>query len=302
MPTANDLLTRWPGLDIALRRDRLQPGFQQSAGRLAPHLPAFHAAAERAVAGLWNREPSLWSADAEVQAKIANRLGWLTSPGLMADQLDTLTRFAASVREAGFTDVVLLGMGGSSLAPEVLRAVVGSGAQGLRLHMIDSTDPAAVLAIDTDIRKTVYIFASKSGTTIEPNSLYGYFRSSLENADIKPWASQFIAITDEGTELAFNAKRRRFREIFINPTDIGGRYSAISYFGMVPAALMGQDVAAIVGWALAMLASTEPGTVNVAEHSAFALGIAMAAGARHGRDKLTLLVPPGLESFGLWVE
>lgn len=302
MPTAHDLIARWPALDISLRRERLQTGFHRFAGRLAPALPAFEAAAQRTVDGLWNRDTSLWSSDAEVQAKIANRLGWLASPAFMADNLERLGSFAAAVREQGFTDVVLLGMGGSSLAPEVLKTVVGTGPQGLRLHMIDSTDPAAVLAVDTDVKKTVYIFASKSGTTIEPNSLYGYFRQGLEHAEIKQWPAQFIAITDEGTELAFNARRRKFREVFINPTDIGGRYSAISYFGLVPAALMGQDLAALVGYALAMLASTDPADVSVSEHSAFALGIAMAAGAKNGRDKLTLLVPPALEAFGLWVE
>ncbi len=302
MPSANDLISRWPGLDIAVRRDRLAHGFQRSPGRLGAFLPPFEAAAQRAVSGLWNRDPATWSADPEVQARIANRLGWLSSPALMADSLERLHTFAAGVRADGYTDAVLLGMGGSSLAPEVLRSVVGIGPGGLQLHMIDSTDPAAVLSVDTDVTKTIYVFASKSGTTIEPNSLYGYFRQGLEHAGIKAWAKQFVAITDDGTELAFNARRRQFREVFINPTDIGGRYSALSFFGLVPAALMGQDLEALVGYALAMLASTEPAAVHVEQHSAFALGAAMAAGARHGQDKLTLLVPPALESFGLWVE
>lgn len=302
MPSTDDLLSRWPALDVATRRDRLQQGFRRSVGRLGAVLPPFEAAAQRVVTGLWNKDAATWSADPDVQAKVANRLGWLSSPALMADSLERLRTFAAGVRDDGFTDVVLLGMGGSSLAPEVLRSVVGAGQGGLRLHMIDSTDPAAVLAVETEVARTLYVFASKSGTTIEPNSLFGFFRQGLESAGIKTWAKQFVAITDEGTELAFTARRRPFREVFINPTDIGGRYSALSYFGLVPAALMGQDLDALVGYALGMLASTEPAGVQVDRHSAFALGAAMAAGARHGQDKLTLLVPAALESFGLWVE
>ncbi|MGE3507285.1 MAG: glucose-6-phosphate isomerase [Vicinamibacterales bacterium] len=302
MPTANDLITRWPDLAIGERRDRLQQGFRASPGRLGPALAPFELTALRAVTGLWNRDPALWSADPEVQARIAQRLGWLTSPALMADAIDRLKTFAAGVRQDGFTDVVLLGMGGSSLAPEVLRSVVGPAPGWLRLHMIDSTDPAAVLAIETDVQRTLYIFASKSGTTIEPNSLAAFFRQGLEHGGVKAWAKQFVAITDEGTELAAMAQRRQFREVFINPSDIGGRYSAVSYFGLVPAALMGQDLEALVGYALGMLSSTEPGEVRVDRHGAFALGVAMAAGARHQRDKLTLLVPAELEAFGLWVE
>lgn len=302
MPTANDFVSGFPTLNIAARRDRLGQGFRAATGRLGRVLPEFEPATVRAVTGLWNRDPAVWSSEAAVQSTIAQRLGWLTSPALMAAAIDRLTTFAEGVRRDGFTDVVLLGMGGSSLAPEVLRAVVGTAPGWLRFHMLDSTDPAAILAIDTNVAQTLYIFASKSGTTIEPLSLASFFRQGLEHADIKTWPKQFVAITDEGTELAFNARRRQFREVFINPSDIGGRYSALSYFGLVPAALMGQDLDALVGYGLAMLATTEPGAVAVGAHGAFALGMGMAAGARHDHDKLTLLVPPGLGAFGLWVE
>lgn len=304
MPSAHDLITAFPALDVARRRDRLPHDFHWSPGRLAPRLPPFEEAARRTMDGLWHRDPALWSADPDVQARIAQRLGWLTSPVLMAESIERLQEFAEGVRRDGFTDVVLLGMGGSSLAPEVLRAVIGPGTGGLRLHMIDSTDPAAVLAVDTDVRRTLYLFASKSGSTIEPNALAAYFRQGLEHAGVTAWASQFVAITDEGTELAAIARRRKFRAVFINPSDIGGRYSALSYFGLVPAALMGQDLQALTGYALAMLALADPATMTEGDrsHGAFALGAAMAAGARHGHDKLTLLVPPALEPFGLWVE
>jgi len=195
MPSANDLISRWPGLELATRRDRLQRGFQRSTGRLTAALPPYEAAARRTVSALWNKDASLWSADPDVQAKIANRLGWLSSPALMADSLDRLTTFAAGIRRDGVTDVVLLGMGGSSLAPEVLRSVIGPGPGGLRLHMIDSTDPAAVLGIETDVTKTVYIFASKSGTTIEPNSLAAHFQHALVTAGIDLSVGSVMALS-----------------------------------------------------------------------------------------------------------
>src|SRR5207253_6250182 len=125
--------------------------------------------------------------------------------------------------------------------------------------MLDSTDPASVLAVSTDPERTLYILASKSGTTIEPNSLAAHFRRTLEEAHVSAWADHFVAITDEGTELARRARAERFRDVFINPADIGGRYSALSFFGLVPAALMGQNLTALVGWGLAMLAAAEPG-------------------------------------------
>ena len=200
------------------------------------------------------------------------------------------------------TDVVLLGMGGSSLAPEVLRAIVGVARQSPQLHMLDSTDPAAILSIASDPRSTLFIIASKSGTTIEPNSLAAYFRKRLEDAGVSAWASHFIAITDAGTELAKRATADHYRDAFINPSDIGGRYSALSFFGMVPSALMGQSVRAIVDSGLRMLAASDPGHGAFSSNPAAQLGLAIGAAARSGRDKLTLLVPPPLEEFGLWIE
>ncbi len=161
----------------------------------------------------------------------------------MAESLPRLQAFAEAVRRDGFTDVVLLGMGGPSLAVEVLRATLGVAPGWLRLRTLDSTDPAAALAVSTPRDRTFYIFTSKSGTTIEPNAFAAPFRHGLHG-----WADHFIAITDEGTELAARARVERFREIFINPVDIGARYSALSFLGLVPAALMGQEMAALVGW------------------------------------------------------
>ncbi len=144
--------------------------------------------------------------------------------------------------------------------------------------------------------------SSKSGTTIEPNSLAAHFRTELERAHVAHWPDHFVAITDEGTELARRARGEGFRDVFINPSDIGGRYSAVSFFGLVPAALMGLDVSALIGWSIAMLAAAEPGFGTAVANPATALGLTIGSGARAGRDKLTLVVPPPLEPFGLWVE
>src|SRR6476660_4977185 len=215
MHSAHELLTRWPALDVAAKRARLQDTFHLSPGSLREVCAATADAAERTAAGLWRRETSVWSADPSVQQTIANRLGWLSSPALMAEAIPRLEAFAASVRREGFTDIVLLGMGGSSLAPEVLRAVLGVAPDWPRFHMLDSTDPAAVRAAATPPAQTLYILASKSGTTLEPNSLAAHFRQRLE-ASVAHWNEHFVAITDEGTDLARRARSERFRDVFIN--------------------------------------------------------------------------------------
>jgi glucose-6-phosphate isomerase len=253
-------------------------------------------------AGLFRADPSVWSSDTTVQRAIGNRLGWLTSPQLMVDTIDRLSTLTGHIRDEGIEDIVLLGMGGSSLAPEVLRAVIGVEPGWPRFHMIDSTDPAWVRSVATAPALTLYILASKTGGTIEPNSLAAHFRQALEVTHVPHWGRHFLAITDEGTELDTRSRIEQFRDVFINPSDIGGRYSALSYFGMVPAALMGQDVASILGWGLAMLDEAQSTDLDAVDNPAVALGLLMAAGAQSGRDKMTLIVPPELEPFGLWVE
>jgi glucose-6-phosphate isomerase len=298
MERADDFATRPRHVDLARRTAYLKSTFRFSSGNHFERADIDRAS--RAAEGLRRRDPATWSSAPAVQTKIANRLGWLTSPELMAESIDRLTAFAETVKSAGIADVVLLGMGGSSLAPEVLRAIGGSAAGYPALHVLDSTDPAAVHAVHVSVDRTLFILASKSGTTIEPNSLAAYFKRQLEHAGVSRWADHFIAITDDETELHKRARAEGFREIFINPSDIGGRYSALSFFGLVPAALMGQDVRSLVGWGLAMLdASREP---EVMKNPAVLPGLMMAAGARNGRDKLTLVQPVELEPFGLWVE
>jgi glucose-6-phosphate isomerase len=297
-----DVHDRWPALDVPGKLSRLPQRTSLAAGPLATLIDGYKDQARRALAGLLARDPSAWSTDEHVQQTIANRLGWLSSPALMADRIPHLHAFASAIARDGFTDVVLLGMGGSSLAPEVLRAVLGPEAGWPRLHMLDSTDPAAIRAVSSPPKLTLYVLASKSGTTTEPNALAAHFRARLEAARVSRWADHFVAITDEGTPLAERARSEQFRELFINPGDIGGRYSALSYFGLVPAALMGYPIEDLLGWGLAMLDAAGDPSGDPAANPAAALGLLMGAAARAGRDKLTLLLPPSLEPFGLWVE
>ena len=238
-----------------------------------------------------------------MQATIANRLGWLTSPDWVIPSLPRVQQFAAGIRASGFTHVVLLGMGGSSLAPEVLRAVLGVKHGWPSFHMLDSTDPGSVAAVEAaiDVRRTLFLLASKSGGTIEPNSMAAHFRARLDASGAARWPDHFVAITDEGTALHRLATGERFRDVFVNPSDIGGRYSALSFFGLVPAALMGHDAAELVDWARAMLWLCGPDR-PMGTNSAALLGVAMAEGALAGRDKLTIVTPPRLDAVGLWID
>jgi transaldolase/glucose-6-phosphate isomerase len=249
---------------------------------------------------LWSKRLDVWTGEPAVQSKIANRLGWLDALAFITPQLGRLRDFAGSIRDAGFTDVVLLGMGGSSLAPEVLRQVVGVSAGFPRFRMLDSVDPDAVRNALDKPETSLFVVASKSGSTIEPNSMAAEARRRVLAAGHAEWGSRFIAITDDNTQLHRRALQDGFREIFVNPADIGGRYSALSFFGLVPAALMGVDLERFVSAARDMEAACR--MTDARQNPGLALGALMAAGAAVGRDKLTLQTPDSLRSFGLWVE
>ena len=249
---------------------------------------------------LWNRKLDVWSADPEIQQLIANRLGWLRATDFVTPLVPRLHAFAESVKQSGFTDVVLLGMGGSSLAPEVLRQVLCPADRVPRFRVLDSVDPDAVRAAMDRARDTLFVIASKSGTTIEPNVMAEEAKRRVIAEGHTNWGSRFVAITDPDTALHRRATAEGFRDVFVNPPDIGGRYSALSLFGMVPAALMGLDVKGLLAGARAMEQACRHGRAG--ENPGLALGALMGAGARAGRDKLTLWVPPELQSFGLWVE
>jgi len=249
---------------------------------------------------LWNRELAVWTPDETVQQKIAHRLGWLTALDFVKPHLDRLRGFAEGVRSGGFTDVVLLGMGGSSLAPEVMRQVLGVAPGYPRFRMLDSVDPEAVRDAMAHAATSLFVFASKSGGTIEPNVMAAEAKARVEAAGHTPWSSRVVAITDENTALHQRALGERFRDVFVNPSDIGGRYSALSFFGLVPAALMGADLDRLLASARAMADACRASDPRA--NPGLALGAVMAASAEAGRDKLTLVVPPKLASFGLWVE
>ena len=252
------------------------------------------------VNALWTRRLDVWTQDPSTQEKIRNRLGWLHAMGAVSEQISRLQTLSQAIRTEQLTDIVLLGMGGSSLAPEVLRHIIGVATGFPRFRMLDSVDPEAVRTAFERAATSLFILASKSGSTIEPNAMAAEARRRLDAAGVADWGSRFIAITDDGTALHRLALAERFREIFINPSDIGGRYSALSLFGMVPAALMGADVDTLLAQARRM--DTACRSADVATNPGCVLGAFMAAAAEAGRDKLTLLLPRHLYAFGLWVE
>ena len=247
---------------------------------------------------LWSHDTTLWPGGMAARTEIANRLGWLTVARDLRPQASELVWFARDLRRAGFTRAYLLGMGGSSLAPEVLKGVFGTGADGLDLTVLDTTDPAAIRAAerDVDLHRAVLVVSSKSGSTIEVESLYRHFATAVGGR-----GAQFLAITDPGTTLQRLAWEYRFRRVFTNPPDIGGRYSALSYFGLVPAALLGVDVGRLMDGGIGMARQCAPG-IPPAENPGLALGRALAGAAEAGNDKLTLLLDWRIAALGLWIE
>ena len=193
---------------------------------------------------LWAGDVSLWGDDPQTRSAIGQRLGWLQVVEIMEGEKERLREFADEIRSSGFKNCVLLGMGGSSLAPEVFSSSFGAAKGYLNLKVLDSTIPASILDLEknVDLEHTLFVVASKSGGTIEVLSLYQYFRAKMEKLFGETAGSRFIAITDPGTNLGKLASEQGFRRVFLNPADIGGRFSSLSYFGLVPAALIGMDL------------------------------------------------------------
>ncbi|MEB2284847.1 MAG: transaldolase [Polyangiaceae bacterium UTPRO1] len=253
---------------------------------------------------LWKQDPTLWKADDPThQAEIAARMGWLDVADLMLGKVDELTAFADEVRAAGFTRAVLCGMGGSSLAPEVLRRTFGVAKGHVDVQVLDSTDPAAVAARErwSDPAKTLYIVSSKSGSTTEPNVFFQYFYDRVRKAHGDQAGRHFVAITDPGTAMEARARAHGFRRVFLARPEIGGRYSALSHFGLVPAALMGIDVAKLLQRAKRMMLACGP-TIPAARNPGLYLGAVIGALAKAGRDKLTFIVDRKVDTFGYWLE
>ncbi len=275
-------------------------------------LGAYQGAVDQALAALdrdnvpqrmWSKDASVWSTAEEHVKEITHRLGWLTVADDMRAHVDELRAFADEVRTAGYTDVVVLGMGGSSLGPDVARITYGSAKGFPRLHVLDTTDPASILALEKDITllKTLFIVASKSGTTSEIEAFHRYFRSRVHPKLRDNDGRNFIAVTDPGTALEDIAKAEGFRRVFLNPADIGGRYSVLSYFGLVPMVLAGIDIEMLLDRGRAMARACAPGVPSASNPGVW-LGAIMGALAKAGRDKITFVASKKIASFGYWVE
>jgi len=253
------------------------------------------------VARIWNKDHTVWKPEPK---EITNRLGWLALPEVMKDIVPELTSFAEEVRSAGYRHVVLLGMGGASLGAEVLHDTLGSGRGYPDFRILDSTVPGWVATVTEaiDPAHTIFLVSSKSGGTIETTTFYKYFRGLVEQSVGKEHAGRnFVAITDAGSSLAGLAEEAGFRRAFLNPEDVGGRYSVLSYFGLVPAALTGIDIKLILGRAEEMRRQCTA-DVPVQENPGARLGALIGTFARQGKDKLTLVTSSTVASFGLWLE
>jgi glucose-6-phosphate isomerase len=277
--------------------------------RLKTSLPETLAAAVKAAIGdwqsgskmqrLWQRDAALWTGDDE-----ASWLGWLDITEEQIAHPVELRNLAKEVWSAGFKDILLLGMGGSSLCPEVLRMTFGKIAGYPDLHVLDSTDPAQVKTFENkiDIAKALFIVSSKSGSTLEPNIFKQYFFERTKQAvGADKAGSHFIAITDPGSKMQQVAEADRFRHIFFGRPSIGGRYSALSHFGMVPAAVVGIDTKKFLDRTQEMVQACGP-SAPVEENPGAVLGIILGTAARSGRDKVTIITSPDISDLGAWLE
>jgi transaldolase/glucose-6-phosphate isomerase len=248
-----------------------------------------------AVPRMWAGDHTLWSDD---PTEIADRLGWLPVIEESRANYTEADGVAVAAKGDGLAAAVVLGMGGSSLFPEVLARTFGKGLAGLDLHVLDTTDPAAIQRVEDQLglERTLFLVASKSGTTLETRSHLAHFWERTGGD-----GRRFVAITDPGTELAALATDRRFRAVFENRPDIGGRYSALSWFGVVPGALLGYDVPRLLERASEAAVGLGP-PVAAGTHAGLRLAAVLGACALAGRDKLTLVLPGEIASFGLWLE
>lgn len=263
------------------------------------HLEAMHFSNR-----LWRKDPSLWKSDAKDQEDIRNALGWLHVAEKMEENLQEINIFKDEILQAGFRHVLHMGMGGSSLTPLVFERTFTPDKDALPLTVLDSTDPATILEIEKSlpIADTLFIVASKSGTTAEPLAFAEYFYQKVKKIKGERAGENFCVITDPGTPLVKMAQERAFRKTFLNFLDIGGRYSALSYFGLVPAALMGVDVNELLERALRMV-HTCASSVPARENPGLMLGAVLGELAKnHKRNKVTFLVPEVISTLGMWLE
>lgn len=272
---------------------------EESLGGLERSVGAAHDEARALVARIRERDHTVWQRD---PTEVADRLGWLDAPRRAEEEADGLTGFAAEAADDGLTEAALLGMGGSSLFPELLARTFGPAAGHLGLHVLDSTDPGAVLDLERRLPwgSTLVVAASKSGTTLEMRCLLARYHQRL--AELRPDhpGATIAAITDPGTPLQERAEREAFRRVLTAPPDVGGRYSALTVFGLAPAALLGVELPGLVEPARAVLDRALAGRDQPGDP--IRLGAVLAAAVRAGRDKLTLLLPDDVPGLGAWIE
>ncbi|MET0625569.1 MAG: bifunctional transaldolase/phosoglucose isomerase [Pyrinomonadaceae bacterium] len=293
---------------IESKRDALLSGINERvSASLGKYADAVSAAIKEAEKGdvmrrVWRKDAALWKSEEEHQKIIKNSLGWLNVADVVIGVEDDLVAFAERIRAHNFKHIVLNGMGGSSLAPEVLRRTFGKQEGFPELLVLDSTDPDTVAELRERINpaQTLFVVSSKSGTTTEPLMFYRYWYGEVGKVKENP-GENFLAVTDPGTKMEADATRDKFKRVFLNPSDIGGRYSALSYFGMVPAALMGVDIKKLLDRAERVMHACSQ-VVPASENPGARLGAIIGECAKAGRDKLTIVADPKVESFGLWVE
>ncbi len=287
-----DAVSRGLGERISFHLGDQQPGVDKEVQR---------ADKEKFVERIWKKDTTLWKNDDAHKKIISNALGWLNVVEEMQQNIGEIRDFAESVRK-DFSHVVVLGMGGSSLCSEVVRRVFGKRQGYPELLVLDSTVPEAVRNLESriDLGRTLFVVASKSGTTTEPMMFHRYFYERVKSVKGDRAGQNFIAVTDPDTQLSKDAQRDKFRKIFINPADIGGRYSALSKFGLVPAAIAGVDVEGLID--RAVHAAHVAITPSIKKNPPAMLGVAIGALSNNGRDKLTLITPPPLDTLGLWIE
>lgn len=282
-----------------------ESGFTMSLGKLEPAVKASLAELEKQgfTKRLWDRDPSLWKSEEDHQRVITNSLGWLTVSHSMLEHVDEVASFVEEVRREGCKHAVVLGMGGSSLCPDVCRETFGTQAGYLDMLVLDSSVPSSVLRVEKaiDVARALFLVSSKSGGTTETLSFFKYFHERVRALKGNRAGENFVAITDPGTSLEKLAREKNFRRVFHGHADIGGRYSALSNFGMVPAALAGVDVRGLLERAERMVHACV-GCIPTQENPGVVLGATLAELARAGRDKVTLFISPGIKTFGDWVE
>jgi len=272
---------------------------EQHLGPLAASVPARAGALAPALARIWDHDHTVFQDD---PTEVADRLGWLDCPTRFAGRVGQLATFAEQVAAADLTHAVVVGMGGSSLFPEVLAFSFGGQPGWLEVLVMDSTAPGALRRLDREVplHRALYVISSKSGTTVETRCQLDFLWSELHAQLGDAAGSRFVAVTDPGSELAEIGRERGFRAVFENPPEIGGRFSALSYFGLVPASLLGIDIGALL--TSAREASDACRTPDADSNPALQLAAFLAAAHDAGRDKLTLLLPEQIASFGDWVE